>query len=34
MLFAGVGVEGQRRIRAARVLVCGCGALGSAVADG
>lgn len=34
MLFTGIGVEGQRRIRAARVLVCGCGALGSAIADG
>ncbi|RPI88210.1 MAG: thiazole biosynthesis adenylyltransferase ThiF [Planctomycetaceae bacterium] len=34
MLFAGIGVEGQRRIRSARILICGCGALGSAVADG
>jgi len=30
----GVGVTGQRRIRSARVLICGCGALGCAVADG
>jgi len=34
MLFAGIGVEGQRRLRQARILVCGCGALGGAVADG
>jgi len=32
-LFAGVGREGQERIRRARVLVVGCGALGSAVAE-
>jgi molybdopterin-synthase adenylyltransferase len=30
ILFAGIGAEGQARIRAARVLVVGCGALGSA----
>jgi molybdopterin-synthase adenylyltransferase len=30
VLFAGVGAEGQRRLGAARVLVVGCGALGSA----
>ena len=30
ILFEGIGEEGQRRIRAARVLVVGCGALGSA----
>ena len=30
ILFAPVGAEGQRRIRAARALVVGCGALGSA----
>src|SRR5918997_2709651 len=30
ILFAPVGAEGQRRISAARVLVVGCGALGSA----
>jgi len=30
ILFGGVGAEGQRRLRASRVLVVGCGALGSA----
>jgi molybdopterin/thiamine biosynthesis adenylyltransferase len=30
ILFAGIGEEGQRRLRAARVVVVGCGALGSA----
>ena len=30
ILFEGVGEEGQRRMRASRVLVVGCGALGSA----
>jgi adenylyltransferase/sulfurtransferase len=30
ILFEGIGEEGQRRLRAARVLVVGCGALGSA----
>ena len=30
ILFEGIGAEGQRRIRAARALVVGCGALGSA----
>lgn len=30
ILFGGIGREGQRRIGAARVLVVGCGALGSA----
>jgi len=34
MLFHGIGVEGQQRIRQGRVLLCGCGALGSAIADG
>ena len=34
MLFHGIGEEGQRRIRQGRVLLCGCGALGSAIADG
>ena len=29
-LFEGIGVEGQRRLRASRVAVVGCGALGSA----
>ncbi len=31
--FAGVGGEGQRRLRSGRVLLVGCGALGSAVAE-
>src|ERR671912_38776 len=30
ILFEGIGAEGQRRIREGRVLVVGCGALGSA----
>ncbi len=34
MLVHGIGEEGQRRIRQGRVLLCGCGALGSAIADG
>ena len=29
-LFEGIGVEGQRRLRASRVAIVGCGALGSA----
>jgi molybdopterin-synthase adenylyltransferase len=33
MRFAPLGEEGQRRLAAARVLVCGCGALGSVAAD-
>ncbi len=33
ILFAGIGEDGQRRLRAARVLVVGCGALGSAHAE-
>jgi adenylyltransferase/sulfurtransferase len=33
ILFHGIGAEGQRRIRESRVLLCGCGALGSAIAD-
>ena len=33
ILFNGIGEEGQRRLRAARVLVVGCGALGSAHAE-
>ncbi len=32
MRFAPLGEEGQRRLAAARVLVCGCGALGSMIA--
>src|SRR5262245_9718310 len=34
MLFHGIGSDGQERIRRGRVLLCGCGALGSAIADG
>ena len=30
ILFEGIGEEGQRRLRAAQVLIVGCGALGSA----
>lgn len=33
MRFAPLGEEGQRRLCHGRVLVCGCGALGSVVAD-
>ena len=33
MRFAPLGEEGQRRCSPARVLVCGCGALGSVAAD-
>lgn len=33
MLFHGIGKEGQERIGQGRVLLCGCGALGSAIAD-
>jgi molybdopterin/thiamine biosynthesis adenylyltransferase len=32
-LFPGIGEEGQRRIRRSRVLVVGCGALGSSLAE-
>ncbi len=32
-LFAGIGREGQAKIRASRVLVVGCGALGSSLAE-
>jgi molybdopterin/thiamine biosynthesis adenylyltransferase len=32
VLFAGIGAEGQRRLGAARVVIVGCGATGSAVA--
>ena len=31
--FAGIGEAGQQRIGAARVLICGCGALGSVLAN-
>lgn len=33
ILFEGIGEEGQRRLLAARVLIIGCGALGSAQAE-
>jgi adenylyltransferase/sulfurtransferase len=32
-LFSGIGEEGQARIRASRVLLVGCGALGSALGE-
>jgi len=32
-LFAGIGAEGQRHLRGARVVIIGCGALGSAQAE-
>ncbi len=31
--FPGIGTEGQEKIRASRVLLCGCGALGTVLAD-
>lgn len=34
ILFHGIGETGQSRISKGRVLLCGCGALGSAIADG
>lgn len=33
MLYAPLGTEGQERLAAGRALVCGCGALGSVVAN-
>src|SRR5438132_6280477 len=33
ILFNGIGEEGQRRLRDARALIIGCGALGSAQAE-
>ena len=33
ILFNGIGPEGQRRLRQSRVLIVGCGALGSAQAE-
>jgi molybdopterin-synthase adenylyltransferase len=33
ILFPGIGEEGQRKLRASRVLLVGCGALGSNVAN-
>jgi molybdopterin/thiamine biosynthesis adenylyltransferase len=32
-LFAGIGPDGQARIRASRVVIVGCGALGSSLAE-
>jgi adenylyltransferase/sulfurtransferase len=34
VLFPPIGEAGQRRLLQSRVLLCGCGALGSAIADG
>ncbi len=31
--FSSIGPEGQLRLKAARVLICGCGALGSVIAE-
>jgi molybdopterin/thiamine biosynthesis adenylyltransferase len=31
--FAGIGAEGQQQLGAAKVLLCGCGALGTVLAD-
>lgn len=33
MRFAGIGEEGQRRLEASRVTLCGCGALGTVLAN-
>ena len=33
ILFAGIGARGQERLRASRVVIIGCGALGSAQAE-
>src|SRR5215475_7496669 len=33
ILFAGIGEEGQNRLRNSRVVIIGCGALGSAQAE-
>src|SRR5712671_4714 len=33
MRFPGIGEEGQRRLLAARVTLCGCGALGTVLAN-
>lgn len=33
ILFAGIGVQGQKRLREARVAIVGCGATGSALAS-
>lgn len=33
VLFQGIGLEGQQHLRSSRVLLCGCGALGTVLAD-
>ena len=33
MRYARLGEEGQRRLAASRALICGCGALGSLLAN-
>ena len=33
MLFAGIGPEGQERLRASRAVIVGCGAIGAATAN-
>ena len=33
MLFAGIGPEGQQRLRASRAVIVGCGAIGAATAN-
>lgn len=33
VLFAGLGEAGQQRLRSSRVLLCGCGALGTVLAE-
>ncbi len=33
MLFAGIGAEGQERLRASRAVIVGCGAIGAAAAN-
>ncbi len=33
ILFAGIGDNGQKQLRESRVLLCGCGALGTVLAD-
>lgn len=34
ILFSGIGESGQRQIMRGRVLICGCGALGTVLAEG
>jgi len=33
VLFPGIGEEGQQRLLTSRVLLCGCGALGTVIAE-